>query len=46
MSRRDQAVLALLLAQLRLPVMKRLWEEVAKEAESKGWSGPKYLSFM
>jgi DNA replication protein DnaC len=46
MSRRDQAVLGLLLGQLRLPVMKELWEEVAKEAESKGWSGPKYLSVL
>ncbi len=33
MSRRDEALLSLLLAQLRLPVMKRLWEEMAKEAE-------------
>lgn len=46
MSRRDQAVLGLLLGQLRLPVMKELWEEVAKEAENKGWSGPKYLSVL
>lgn len=46
MSRRDQAVLSLLLAQLRLPTMKRLWEEMAAEAESKGWSGSKYLSTL
>lgn len=44
MSQRDKAVLPLLLSQLRLPTMKRLWEEMATEAESKGWSGPKYLS--
>jgi DNA replication protein DnaC len=44
MNKRDQAVLPLLLAQLRLPTMKRVWEEIAVEAESKGWSGPKYLS--
>lgn len=44
MSQRDKAVLPLLLAQLRLPTMKKLWEEMAREAESKGWSGPKYLS--
>ena len=24
--------------------MKRLWEDMAAEAEAKGWSGPKYLS--
>ena len=46
MSRRDQAVLSLLLTQLRLPIMKGLWEEMAKEAETKGWSGPKYLSVL
>jgi DNA replication protein DnaC len=44
MNKRDQAILPLLLAQLRLPTMKRVWEEIAIEAESKGWSGPKYLS--
>lgn len=46
MNKRDHAVLPLLLAQLRLPTMKRVWEEVAVEAESKGWSGPKYLSSL
>ena len=44
MSQRDKAVLPLLLGQLRLPTMKRLWEGMAAEAEGKGWSGPKYLS--
>jgi DNA replication protein DnaC len=44
MSQRDKAVLPLLLTQLRLPTMKRLWEHMAEEAEGKGWSGPKYLS--
>lgn len=44
MSQRDKAVLPLLLTQLRLPTMKRLWEGMAVEAEGKGWSGPKYLS--
>ena len=44
MSQRDKAVLPLLLTQLRLPTMKRLWEDIATEAEGKGWSGPKYLS--
>lgn len=44
MSQREKAVLPLLLTQLRLPTMKRLWEDIAAEAEGKGWSGPKYLS--
>jgi DNA replication protein DnaC len=44
MSQRDKAVLPLLLGQLRLPTMKRLWERIAEEAESKGWPGPKYPS--
>jgi DNA replication protein DnaC len=44
MSQREKAVLPLLLTQLHLPTMKRLWEEMATEAEGKGWSGPKYLS--
>jgi DNA replication protein DnaC len=44
MSQRDKAVLPLLLNQLRLPTMKKLWESLAAEAENKGWSGPKYLS--
>lgn len=46
MSQRDRAVLPLLLTQLRLPTMKRLWEDVAQEAEGKGWTGPKYLSHL
>ena len=44
MSQRDKALLPLLLTQLRLPTMKRLWEDIATEAEGKSWSGPKYLS--
>lgn len=46
MTHREKAVLPLLLAQLRLPTMKRLWEDVAEEAEKKGFSGPKYLSIL
>lgn len=46
MSQRNKAVLPLLLTQLRMPTMKRLWEDVAAEAEGKGWSGPKYLSHL
>lgn len=44
MSQREKAILPLLLTQLHLPTMKRLWEDMAVEAEGKGWSGPKYLS--
>ena len=44
MSRREKAILPMLLNQLRLPTIGRQWEEVAVEAESKGWSGPQYLS--
>jgi DNA replication protein DnaC len=46
MSQRDKAMLPMLLTQLRLPTMNRLWEDAATEAESKGWSGPKYLSHL
>lgn len=46
MSQRDKAVLPMLLTQLRLPTMNRLWEGAATEAECKGWSGPKYLSHL
>lgn len=44
MSQREKALLPLLLTQLHLPTMKQLWEEIAMEAEGKGWSGPRYLS--
>jgi len=44
MSKREKAVLPLLLDELRLPTMKRCWENTAIEASSKGWSGPQYLS--
>ncbi len=46
MSQREKAILPLLLTQLRLPTMKRLWEGLASEAEVKGWSGPTYLSSL
>jgi len=46
MSQRDHAVLPLLLTQLRLPTMKRIWADIAAEAEAKGWQGPKYLSHL
>jgi DNA replication protein DnaC len=44
MSKREKALLPLLLSELRLPTMKRLWEEVAVEAVGKGWSAPQYLA--
>jgi DNA replication protein DnaC len=44
MSKRDKAVLPLFLDELRLPTIKKLWEDVAVEASQKGWSGPQYLS--
>lgn len=42
--KREKAVLPLLLNELRLPTIKSLWEDVAAEANAKGWSGPQYLS--
>jgi DNA replication protein DnaC len=46
MSRREKAILPMLLNQLRLPTIHRQWEEIAIEAESKGWSMPQYLSTL
>lgn len=45
-SKRETAILPLLLSQLRLPTMKRQWEEAAQEAGSKGWSHPQYLATL
>lgn len=44
MSKKEKAILPLLLAQLCLPSIKRTWEDMAIEAEEKGWSGPQYLA--
>jgi DNA replication protein DnaC len=44
MSKREKALLPLLLNQLRLPTMNRMWEELAGESERKGWSAPQYLA--
>lgn len=46
MSKREKAVLPLLLEELRLPTIKRLWEDVATEANGKGWSAPQYLAHL
>ena len=45
-NKREQAILPLLLSQLRLPTIKRRWEEATQEAESKGWSHPQYLASL
>jgi len=44
MNKREKAVLPLLLKELRLPTINRLWEDFAIEAEGKGWPCPRYLS--
>lgn len=46
MTRREKAVLPLLLTELGLPSIKKLWENMAAEAEQKGWSCPQYLSYL
>jgi DNA replication protein DnaC len=43
MSQREKAILPMLLTQLRLPTMKKLWEDVAIDAQDRGWSYPQYL---
>lgn len=42
--KRAKAMLPMLLTELRLPTMHRRWENLAVEAEDKGWSGPQYLT--
>ena len=44
MSKREKALLPLLLKSLRLPTMMSMWEEFAREAEIKGWAAPQYLA--
>ena len=41
---KDGATLPLLLKELKLPTMRKLWEEQAKNALQEGWSPPKYLT--
>lgn len=40
----DGATLSLLLKELRLPSMVKLWQELALQAKSKGWSPERYLT--
>jgi len=40
------AALPLMLKELRLPSIHRLWEEYAAEAIEKRWSGPEYLTHL
>jgi DNA replication protein DnaC len=44
MSKKEKAILPILLSQLCLPTIKRVWEDMAAEAVEKGWSGPEYLT--
>jgi len=43
MSKREKALLPLVLGELRLPTIKKLWPDLADEASRKGWTGPEYL---
>ncbi len=40
----DEITVPLLLKELRLPTMIRMWEDLANEAVKKGWSHSKYLA--
>lgn len=43
---RDGATLPLLLKELRLPTIARMWESLAREAMDKSWSSVRYLSVL
>ena len=43
---KESAVLPLLLKQLKLPTMSRLWEDLNKEAIQEGWSPTHYLKIL
>lgn len=43
---KEAAILPMLLKQLRLPTMNRLWEEINKEAVQQGWSPIQYLKVL
>jgi DNA replication protein DnaC len=46
MSKREEAILPVLLGNLKLSAIKRLWEETAAEAEIHGWPYAKYLAYL
>lgn len=43
---KEAAILPMLLKQLRLPTMNRLWEEINKQAVQQGWSPTQYLKVL
>jgi DNA replication protein DnaC len=43
---KEAAILPMLLKQLRLPTMSRLWEEIHKEAIEQAWTSTKYLKVL
>lgn len=43
---RDSATLPLLLKELKLPTMGRMWDSLNKEGVEKGWSAVRYLSTL
>lgn len=43
---KEGAILPMLLKQLRLPTMSRLWEDLNKEAMQQGWSPTRYLAAL
>lgn len=43
---KEEAILPMLLKQLRLPTMSRLWEDLNKEAMQQGWSPTRYLAAL
>lgn len=40
------AVLPLMLKQLRLPTFKRFWKEIADQSDREGWGGPRFLATL
>ena len=46
MSRREEAILPVLLKNLKLSTIKQTWEEVAVKAEKNGWSHAQYLAYL
>jgi DNA replication protein DnaC len=43
---KEAAVLSMLLKQLRLPTMNRLWEQINTEAVTEGWAPTRYLKTL